>query len=244
MPTPADFDTLNNKWSFSRHCLAQGVACPESWLFSGVRELRRWIVARRLPLPLIAKPLDWDGGHGVCLLPAEGWDKALGGIDYAPMIVQRWIDGDDIGAAAFCHEGHVASFLAHRYERGVYEAFPDPAIRDAIERILKPLATSGVFNFDMRRDAQGRVYFLECNPRFFFKIALAMEAGFNFVQCGLGRMSASAPSDTVTVRRPAAAILRAATTARLSKRDTAHWAHLWADPLPYLREMLGIDWDE
>jgi len=138
----------------------------------------------------------------------------------------------------------VASFLAHRYERGVYEAFPDPAIRDAIERILKPLATSGVFNFDMRRDAQGRVYFLECNPRFFFKIALAMEAGFNFVQCGLGRMSASAPSDTVTVRRPAAAILRAATTARLSKRDTAHWAHLWADPLPYLREMLGIDWDE
>ena len=244
MPTPAQFDTLNNKWSFSRHCLAQGVTCPESWLFSGIRELRRWLATGRLPLPLIAKPLDWDGGHGVRLLPATGWEKALDRVEYTPIIVQRWIGGEDIGAAAWCREGNVESFLAHRYQGGVYEAFPDRAIRDSIERILRPLATSGVFNFDMRRDAQGQVHFLECNPRFFFKIALAMEAGLNFVQCGLGRPGGPALANPVTVRRPAASLLRAATAARLDRRDMAHWAHLWADPLPYLRETLRIDWDE
>jgi predicted ATP-grasp superfamily ATP-dependent carboligase len=244
LPEARHFETLNNKWSFTRHCLAQGVSCPESWLFSSTRELRRWLARDQLPLPLVAKPLDRDGGRGVCHLDGA-WASALDQLDYAPLIVQRRIEGEDIGAAAYVRAGRIESFLAHRYAKGVYEAFPDPGIRESIDRLLRPLATNGVFNFDMRRDAAGRVHFLECNPRFFFKIGLAMRAGLNFVEAGLGTTLISAgPRAPVTVRRPAAALLYALRAGRLSREDMAFGAHLWADPLPFLRETFRLDWDE
>jgi len=246
MPAAQHFGLLNDKWSFYRHCLAQGVSCPESWLYSDVSELRTALEDRSLPLPLIVKPLDRDGGHGVCVLRQADWRDILARIDYAPLIAQQWIEGEDIGAAAYCRAGRIESFLLHRYHGGAYEARADSPTRQAVERILMPLGTDGVFNFDMRRDRAGKVHFLECNPRFFFKIGLAAEAGFNFVQFGLDPAATMPPTPerTVTVRRPAAALLHALTTAQLSWNDLAFAGRLWADPLPYIRETLRIDWDE
>ncbi len=246
MPETGHFEMLNNKWAFTRHCQAQGVTCPQSWLFPGAAPLFRRLERGQLTLPLVAKPLDFDGGHGVKILTTLNWQAALAEIDYAPIIAQRLIEGEDIGAAVFCRGGRMENVIAHRYQHGVYEAFADSAIRDAIGRILHPLTTNGVFNFDMRRDRDGKVHFLECNPRFFFKIGLAMETGFNFVAFGINRTSGvpAMPRKTITVRRPVAAILRALSHARIDRRDLRMMRRLWADPLPFIRESLRIDWDE
>jgi biotin carboxylase len=246
MPEAEHFEMLNNKWAFTRHCQALGVTCPESWFFADAAALFRRLERGELAPPLVAKPLDLDGGHGVKILTASNWQKAVGEIDYAPIIAQRLIEGEDIGASAFCRDGRMENFIVHRYGRGVYQAFADPAIRDAIDRVLQPLATSGVFNFDMRRDGDGKVYLLECNPRFFFKVSLAMEAGFNFVAFGINRAQdvPATPRRTTTVRLPAAAILRALGRARIDRSDLRVMRRLWADPLPYIRESLRIDWDE
>jgi biotin carboxylase len=246
MPEAEHFEMLNNKWAFTRHCQGQGVTCPESWFFADAAALFRSLERGPLAPPLVAKPLDLDGGHGVKILTASNWQEALAGIDYAPIIAQRRIEGEDIGAAAFCRDGRMENVIAHRYQRGVYQAFADPLIRDAVGRILQPLATNGVFNFDMRRDPDGKAFFLECNPRFFFKVNLAMEAGFNFVAFGLDRANGAPamPRKTTTVRRPAAAILHALSRARIERSDLQMMRRLWADPLPYIRESLHIDWDE
>ena len=246
MPEAEHFEMLNNKWAFTRHCQAQGVTCPESWLFPDAATLFRSLERGQLAPPLVAKPLDLDGGHGVKILTTSNWQESLAGIDYAPIIAQRLIEGEDIGAAAFCRDGRMENVIAHRYQRGVYQAFADPLIQDAVGRILQPLGTNGVFNFDMRRDPDGKVFFLECNPRFFFKIGLAMETGFNFVAFGLDRANGAPamPRKTATVRRPAAAILHALSRARIERSDLQMMRSLWADPLPYIRESLRIDWDE
>jgi len=246
MPDAAHFEMLNNKWAFTRHCQAQGVACPESWFFPDAAALFSALERGQLTPPLVAKPLDLDGGHGVETLTASNWQATLAEIDYAPIIVQRLIEGEDIGAAAFYREGRMENFITQHYRRGVYQAFADPLIRDAVDRILRPLGTNGVFNFDMRREPDGKVYFLECNPRFFFKVGLAMEAGFNFVAFGIGSTPGvpATPRETATVRRPAAAILRALGSARIDRNDLTMMRRLWADPLPYIRECLRIDWDQ
>jgi hypothetical protein len=246
MPEAEHFEMLNNKWAFTRYCQALGVTCPESWFFADAAALFHRLERGELAPPLVAKPLDLDGGHGVKILTTANWQKVLGEIDYAPIIAQRLIEGEDIGAAAFCRDGRMENFIVQRYQRGVYQAFSDPTIRDAIDRILLPLATNGVFNFDMRRDRDGKVYLLECNPRFFFKVGLAMAAGFNFVAFGIDRANGAPtmPRKTTTVRRPAAAVLRALSCARIDRSDIQMMRRLWADPLPYIRESLRIDWDE
>jgi hypothetical protein len=88
----------------------------------------------------------------------------------------------------------------------------------------------------------GQVYYLECNPRFFYKIDLSMLAGINFVELGLreraGPELLRVPHGT-TVRRPHAVLRSPRCWARLTRRDWAAASYAVADPVPYLFDLVG-----
>ncbi|WP_407179609.1 ATP-grasp domain-containing protein [Bradyrhizobium sp. STM 3562] len=244
MPDLQSFDLLNDKWQFYHLCGAAGVRAPDTWLFHNATELKSALEDGTLKGKLIAKPLSQSGGEGCVVLEAANPKAKLGQIDYAPVLVQQFIDGNDIGASVFCKRGVVKAFVAHEYRRDTYRTFADDGIRGQIEKLLRTLEVDGVFNFDMRRDADGQVHYLECNPRFFFKIAMSMLAGINFVALGLDDSAASDGAIILrdrTVRFPKALLCTLWAAWRIEAESWKALKFTLADPIPYLREEIGLE---
>jgi len=241
-PDLEQFDYLNNKWHFTNLCRSLGVLCPTTWLLRDAGALSAMLDSGEIPLPAIAKPLNQDGGLGVVRIDAANSRAQIRNIGYAPILVQELIDGADIGASVYCEGGNIKAFIAHQLRRATYYTLDQPCILSTLTRIVQHLKCDGVFNFDMRLAPNGNVYYLECNPRLFFKISLSMLAGINFIKYGFGAApDAYKPQLTGNVRLPKALALAMLTPWRISKRDLRALWHLWGDPISYLREAFGID---
>ena len=246
MPDLSCFDTLNNKWEFTGICQRLGVRCPPTRLLPDRDAVLAEIQANRQRLPAMAKPLSLEGGHGVIKLTDGDVARQIRAIDYAPVLLQDFIPGEDIGASVYCERGEILSFIAHKLARKIYSTFHSDEIQDAVRRIMAYARSDGVYNFDMRRTTGGDIYFLECNPRFFYKINLSMVAGINFTQRGI-RRGADMPPDVPDGRRVRMPLAVAADLHKpwtLSFHDIAMMTYLYADPIPMIREWLRIDWED
>jgi hypothetical protein len=247
MPELTDFDLLNNKWAFGQLCLSRHVRAPQTWLFASTAELESFVRGRD-GSSYIAKPLSMDSSKGVLRLGASTLDSTLTQLRYAPILLQEFIDGTDIGTSVFSSAGNIEAFIAHHYDRGRYTPIADASIRSDVAALLGPLKTSGIFNFDMRRTADGQIYYLECNPRVFWKISMSMLAGVNFVAQGLSAMGLApapvqSPAPSVALF-PKALMLEAATSPwKLTPSSMRTMEFLYSDPLPYFSEMIGLERD-
>ena len=244
-PDLEQFDYLNNKWHFTKLCQSLGVKTPASIVAQDAAELKARIDSGEIALPVIAKPINHDGSLGVVKIEAENVAEKIAAIDYGPIIVQEFIDGADIGASVYCDKGEIKAFIAHELKRATYRSIDDRRILGALARIMHHVGGSGVFNFDMRLAPDGSIYYLECNPRFFFKINLSMLAGVNFVRRGLTGVDDPLPAETAGDVRMPKALAEAALLHpwKVAKRDLKMLWHLWSDPVSHLRELLGIDWE-
>jgi hypothetical protein len=244
MPSLEQFDTLNNKWIFTQMCGELGIPCPASRLFETREDLLRAIEVGEVKLPSMAKALSMNASHGIYKLDTENARATVASIEYSPILVQDFIPGADIGASIYCEGGEIRSFILHILKRATYTAFDNESVRDALTRIARKAKIDGVYNFDMRLAADGRIYYLECNPRFFYKINLSMLAGINFVQAGLpgGATQATVPSGT-RVSEPKAFLAMLPTPWRLIRRDFTSLAYFLSDPIPYVRELLRIEYE-
>lgn len=246
MPTLQQFDDLNNKWFFTELCGEIGILTPKSRYLRDPAALREELSAGRIALPAIVKPINHDGSLGVIRLDTDNALAQSVKIDYGPMIVQEFIPGRDIGASVYCERGEIKAFIAHELARATYRPLDDARIYGALARIMARMGVDGVFNFDMRLAPDGSIYYLECNPRFFFKINLSMLAGVNFVAMGMAtaQLATATPEAVERVRLPkalAAAALTAPWT--ITARDLKMLWYLARDPISSLRETLGIDWE-
>lgn len=247
LPSLAEFDLLNDKWAFAGLCQQLDIPHPRSTLFADTTALAAAISAGGVEFPLVAKPLSMSGGVGLVLFDGTDTDERLRTINYQPILVQEFIPGQTIGSSVYAHRGKIEAFIAHHYQRRVYTAFPDHRIYSDLEKIVAHRALTGVYNFDMILRPDGAVYYLECNPRFFYKINLSMIAGVNFVAHGLvhgGHCSGSTVNgdtieDKVRVRFPEALLL-SLLHGRPTARDWAMAAYLYSDPWPYLFEKLHL----
>jgi predicted ATP-grasp superfamily ATP-dependent carboligase len=250
MPDLATFDVLNDKARFTGLCQALGILCPPTQIFADRADLLASIARGETPLPAVIKPLSLDGNRGVTTVASEA-EAIAATIDYRPVLVQRFIAGADIGASVYADRGRVVGYICHRLKRATYTALDLPVVQDALTRIVAATIASGILNFDMRLDAAGDVYFLECNPRVFYKMPLSMLLGVNFPALGLAAMDKSPADGPPTAATPGTAvrsvkaILAALPTPwRLSRNDAAMLGYILSDPLPYIRENLRIDWED
>jgi hypothetical protein len=246
LPTLEQFDNLNNKWFFTQLCGGLGISTPKSRYIHDTAQLREELAAGRIPLPAIVKPINHDGGLGVIRLDPDNAVAQTVKIDYGPMIVQEFIAGEDIGASIYCERGEIKAFIAHELKRATYRSLDDARILATLSRVATRMNIDGVYNFDMRLTPDGEVYYLECNPRFFFKINLSMLAGVNFVRMGLAPQDrgTSLSQPGTAVRMPKALAATALTAPwKITGRDLKMLWYLWSDPVSNLREALGIDWE-
>jgi ATP-grasp in the biosynthetic pathway with Ter operon len=244
MPALDQFELLNDKWSFTQLCRRMAIRCPRSELVADRAALIRCLAAGEITMPCIAKPIDFDGSRGVVLLTRRDDFDVLRTVDYQPILVQEYVEGDDIGCSVYCEHGKISAFIAHKLARATYSTFQSSAIQSEAAAIVEATEASGVLNFDMRITTDGVIYWLECNPRFFYKIFFSMQAGINFAAFGLPRsppsLRRSLPTGT-NVRCGKAIAAELWRPWRLTARDAAYLRSIWADPLPLIRESLHID---
>jgi hypothetical protein len=244
LPDLATFDLLNDKWAFTNFAEGVGLPCPRTHLFADVTALRQALVQHQIRLPAMAKPLSADGAAGIVKLTGHDAVTQTGQIDYAPILVQDFIDGEDIGATIFAEQGVVRHHIVHRLKRRTYDVLDHPRILTDLATVARALGLTGVFNFDMRLAPDGSIYYLECNPRFFYKMDLSMVAGINFAAAGLPGCGAAVPPSVPSgtrVRMPKALAADLITPRELSGRDWRMLRYYLSDPICYARERLGID---
>jgi predicted ATP-grasp superfamily ATP-dependent carboligase len=244
MPTIEQFDFLNNKWLFTQLCGSLGIRCLRSQIFVDISALSCAVKSGEISMPFVVKPLDFDGSLGVLSILRTSGQRKLESIQYSPIIVQEFVTGVDIAASVYCDHGEVKAFLVHRIKRATYFTFESDEIRAGIEKIAAATKAHGVMNFDMRVGPDGAVYWLECNPRFFFWTYMASLAGVPFVEFGFPnwRVSGSSTLPTGTnVRFFKAAAVELARPWRLTKRDFGYLRYVLADPVAWVRETLGCE---
>ena len=244
MPTLDQFDLLNNKARFTAFCEGLGVRCPRSELVADRAALARRLSAPDMRLPCVAKAIDMDGSRGLVVIRDAGDTAALEAIDYEPILLQEYVEGTDVVASVYCESGNVEAFVAHYIKRATYATFASTEIEETVGLIAQALGVTGLLNFDMRLRPDGAIFWLECNPRFFYSMAYSMLAGIDFAafglpgrRCGLRR---NLPAGTA-VRTFKSILATLPRPWRLTRRDWAYAGYIAADPIVLLYEWLGLE---
>jgi hypothetical protein len=240
VPTAVVFDLLDDKGRFADLCSELGVPCPETRCVSAVEDIRQMVSEKRLAYPFIIKPANLWGSAGVKKISCD--DELPDRIDYSPIIVQRYIPGREICAFFLCDNGEIKASVQYSRDASRSTFVHEPEIERYARVIIKHLTCSGVVGFDVRRDAHGDFYFIECNPRFWYRMHFAAFAGLNFVNAGLS----SANDILVNIQATSGIMIQGygdllrcmLTPWRMTNHDFAHLRYLMADPIPTIAAVI------
>lgn len=175
---PADLlRRLDNKASFS--ALLEELRLPQPWF----RLLRCGEPAPALAFPLLAKDPWGEGSKGVYPVASPAGLDALRRPG-RPLLLQELVEGEDEDVVVLAQGGRIAAALRQRGRAngGVKQVLADLAdAAPLVERLVSALRLEGVLQFDLRRRASdGRLLFIECNPRLWGTLDYAVLAGRNF----------------------------------------------------------------
>lgn len=243
MPDLATFDELNDKWAFGKLCRTLGIPHPATRLLPTAAALEQDVAKDNVSIPFVAKPLSRSGNSGVIFIKDRAQVGELKGINYRPVLVQDFIPGTDLCASVYARAGRIEAFMGYRISRQVFHTYSDERVLIEIAKIIEHCAFDGVCNFDMRLTPGGDIYFVECNPRLFYNVDLAMVSGLNFLTWG---MHPAPPGDDpyvapdAKVRLPKGLAYSLLTSLRCSRRDWAVAGNLLRDPLPNAMERLKL----
>lgn len=128
-----------------------------------------------LPQPgeqLVLKPAWSRFGSRVLIRPSRAAVDALCPTEADPWVAQAYLPGEEISAYAVAVDGRLAAFQSYkptyRVGQGAGVAFApvdDSVARQFVDGLVARLNWSGQISFDFRRDAQGKLHVIECNPR-------------------------------------------------------------------------------
>jgi predicted ATP-grasp superfamily ATP-dependent carboligase len=175
-----------------------GVAVPRTVTVGAASEVGAAL--HEIGLPAVVKPVEswgWDGQQGSRIVPqlVTTPDEArhaveeltrFGGIT----LFQEFLPGRRESLSLFSAHGEVYARFAFWGKRtypllgGIYVlrqaiAFPPDAGKQA-ERLVREIGLEGYAQVEFRRDAAGKPYLMEINPRLNMAIAHAVSAGVDF----------------------------------------------------------------
>jgi predicted ATP-grasp superfamily ATP-dependent carboligase len=240
VPSLEAFDILDDKWRFAGLCAKLGIRHPSTQCFNTIADVIAAATSHQFTFPQVIKPVDRSGSWGVKKintaneLPTE--------LSYRPILVQEFVPGQELCGFFLCREGQIITSVVYTGGDSRRVVFiQDEEIEQKSKIIIEHFGYNGLIGFDVLRSQDGELVFIECNPRFWNRMDLALIAGLNFVEAGcLGYARDNRLPGTITVpsRRGLARVL--ATPWRLSRYDIATLHYIVRDPLPnFLNSGLG-----
>lgn len=236
---------LNNKWNFARLCYGLGLPHPSTDMITSLsNDFPAWYRGQQV----IIKPLSQSGGRGVRWIESreELFDclASLKPRGASSHIIQECVPGVDGVLGIFALNGRVVASSVHSYSQDLSSAkFCNvPSVLEIGARIVECENLTGIFEFDLRYNAgDGSWWVIECNPRFWASVGLALFAGVNFVQLGLEVSEGRVPSEGIAPTD--GEWMRLKDLLRRMRRDGLRsfkgsgiiWNGLrytWSDPLP------------
>ena len=193
LPSPDRMAQALDKRSTMAVAASVGIAVPRTAEPDSLEGLQR--AAEEVSFPLVLKAR-LEGPSGVAYVDrpedlraaVEGW-MTQNGSARLPLVQQR-IVGPAFGVFATYQLGHCRRIMAHRRirefpptggESSCCELATDPDAIDAGRRLLDALAWHGVAMVELKRhEADGRLYLMEVNPKFWGSLDLALAAGADF----------------------------------------------------------------
>lgn len=201
VPEAEAFEALATKDRFMELCGRFAIPHPKGALYLDRAGLLAAIDDGRVRFPAMFKPLNRAGGIGVVKADADNARALVAATDYAPILVQDFVDGEDRSISIFCRGGEIKKEVVYSHPDGVFRFHDEPELSRIVAAIAKEMRLDGVINFDARVDREGRVWLIECNPRFFFSMDAIMIAGINFADMEIGARTAFDPSRDVKLPR-------------------------------------------
>lgn len=164
-----DLKRVHNKFTFSRLAQSGPVTAPDTHLLTSRADLNQVPAG-----DCIFKPVWSRFGDRVLIRPDAATLAALTPSEADPWVAQAWLPGEELCVHAVTHHG---ACVAHQAYRPLWRAGDDkgagvavaPVTDDDISAFVHNFvahqAWHGHVSFDFRRDARGRLYVIECNPR-------------------------------------------------------------------------------
>lgn len=230
LPDLAAFDALATKDRFGAFCREEDLAHPREEVFASREDLLAALQTGRLRFPAVFKPLDRAGSIGVRIVDKQNAYEAALSIDYAPVLVQDFVEGEDRSITVFCREGHVLRQAVYCHPNGDFRFLREIGFERLVARIAYRLKLTGVFNFDARVDHGGKTWLIECNPRFFFNMDVATVVGMNFADTEAVEPKSIPDCDICIPDALLAQLLRGRSPRRQDWRMLRHWLK---DPLVF-----------
>jgi predicted ATP-grasp superfamily ATP-dependent carboligase len=236
VPQPEIFDLLNDKSRFIQLCSELGIPHPASKLVACKAQLAEALDRSGMGESAIVKPTDKSAGIGFFKIDRSELAAIQSRIDYAPILLQEFVEGEDISLSLYCDRGEPIAAVPYRRDQHGCDFFSNVQFLEYALLITRFTKFDGVINFDARVSPDGSMALLECNPRFFYPVHATMVAGLNFVGLGLAHPTGGAPGSCYTLHkrvRWTGRFLRDAVTPwKIRKHDVSMFYYKARDPLP------------
>jgi predicted ATP-grasp superfamily ATP-dependent carboligase len=166
------FDLLakvHNKADFAELATGLGADPPATLRFECSEDLSRLSAPTQ---SLVFKPAWSRFGSRVLIRPCEIEVAKLRPTRADPWVAQSYLPGEEISAYAVGTEGRLLAFQSYRptYRVGqsagvAFEAVDVPVALRFASGLIAKLNWTGQISFDFRRDEEGDLHVIECNPR-------------------------------------------------------------------------------
>jgi predicted ATP-grasp superfamily ATP-dependent carboligase len=190
-PDSAMLELLDNKWNFYRFCGECGLLAPATRFIVNKHALDFAQTVSALGRPLVIKPVDQDASRGVHIVASEDeYRRTVLDDDtyqYAPLIIQRYVEGADVGVNLLSMDGKVSAVAIQRridptHYGSEIEFFQNDELEAVAHKIAKGAAYHGVMNIDARMEqGTGKIYLFEANPRVWGSMSASVWCGLNFL---------------------------------------------------------------
>lgn len=186
IPMTATLEMFDDKWRFYQFCKQNQIPVPATRRFESKAELNYHALAAEFGVPFVIKPVNEAGARGVQIvrsnLQFERIVRDNAAYQYAPLLVQQYVEGSDIDISLLADRGQVGAFAIQKADDSKVEFVHNPDLEQMAMKLCRLSAYHGVMHIDARVDKlSGKVYLIESNPRFWASLNASVACGLNFV---------------------------------------------------------------